>query len=109
MSHKYQDPEMIKYLLGKNYKDFPSYYIVQYLTEKNITIIDKKENITEENSILYILFKKNKKNGVIFFSVSKDNLMKLKVTYESFNKITKTRKIESILDHLNDVLGFNHE
>lgn len=109
MSHKYQKYEFLKYLKGKNYKNFPSYYIFKYLVDKNINIIDKKENITEENSVLYILFKKNNKNGVIFFNVSQDNLMKIKVTYDDFSKVITTRKIESIIEHLNEALRYTDE
>lgn len=109
MAHKYQDKKLLRYLVSNNYEDFPSYYVIKFLLDNKITIIDKKEDINLDNSSLYIVFKKDNLNGVIFFNVSKDHLMKLKVTYKDYNKIIKTRIIENIIDNLKEALEIKYE
>jgi hypothetical protein len=58
MAHKYQDKTLLRYLVTKNYEDFPSYYIFKFLLDNKITIVDKREDINLDNSNLYIFFKK---------------------------------------------------
>jgi hypothetical protein len=109
MSHKYQDGKLLPYLVTKKYEDFPSYYVLKFLFDNKITIIDKREDITHENSNLYVFFKKDNVNGVLFFNVSSDHLMKLKITYKDYNKIIKTRIIENIIQNLKEALEMTHE
>lgn len=101
MSHKYKKRDEIRFLKLKKYKEFTSFYIIDFFEKNNITVIDKKENISSEKSSLYVLFRIKDQRGVVYFEQSKDFLMKMNITYKNINsKTIISRNISDFLELL---------
>lgn len=94
-NHKYQkNRNLLRYLTINKFKEFPVYSLQKFLKENRITIINKKETVDEEFNNILILFKKGDGKGVIYFSHSKDHLLRTKIMFGKYNEKLVTRNLE---------------
>ena len=91
-------------LLNKTFRGPISNYFLDFLKDKKIFIVNKREDIHPEWTKLYLKIKKGNNSFDIFVTVSEDHLIALKFVSQKNIVEHKTRVLEEALAMLEEFL-----
>jgi len=97
MAHKYKNRGLLRYLTTNLFKENPATTVLNFVKDHNLFLINKNEDVNPEFSNLFILFKKGPDKGVIYFNVSKDHLIRSKITFREHSVKLTTRSIDEFI------------
>ncbi len=93
----------LRYLLTKTLTESPITYLDKIFKDKKSFIKNKTELLTENNSKFFYELNIANKLGFVVIDISKDNLIKAKVSYKNTKEI-KTRDFSEVINLINSVL-----